>query len=329
MQMLSEDDRNLREMTPEELDAAWDLWFDLAQSTNDFDPPYTHGVFASDDRPGVPLNARDGGGTSQNATIRRLTDKRLIRSILSTEREWAIYALADLDEGLFEHCDWWSHGDALALVFHGIAIRPMFVMGSAGNARTLLAALPTESGYLNLPANLLPAAEGLYAFRRRHEMCRMILGRFRPRPGSTVPLTLADAGAIESLFTTGHGAGIAYAPAQLATGYFRGVRDHGHLVAVAGIQVVSLAEGVAAVGNVFVREDHRGRGLAQTVLSATVTAVRDAGIATIGLNVEHTNAPAVHAYENLGFRTAFHYFEGTADRVRESPQALGSLVETS
>ena len=45
MQMLSEDDRNLKEMTLEELVSAWDLWFDLAQSTNDADPPYTHGVF--------------------------------------------------------------------------------------------------------------------------------------------------------------------------------------------------------------------------------------------------------------------------------------------
>jgi hypothetical protein len=42
---LSEDDLNLKDMTDEELAAAWDLWFDLAQSTNDFDPPYTHGVF--------------------------------------------------------------------------------------------------------------------------------------------------------------------------------------------------------------------------------------------------------------------------------------------
>src|SRR5262249_35221456 len=35
----------LREMTDAELDLAWDLWFDLAQATNDFDPPYTHGAF--------------------------------------------------------------------------------------------------------------------------------------------------------------------------------------------------------------------------------------------------------------------------------------------
>lgn len=45
MKMLSDDDLNLAEMTDEELTAAWDLWFDLAQSTNEFDPPWTHGVF--------------------------------------------------------------------------------------------------------------------------------------------------------------------------------------------------------------------------------------------------------------------------------------------
>jgi hypothetical protein len=45
MKLLSEDDLNLEEMSDEELAAAWDLWFDLAQTTNDADPPYTHGVF--------------------------------------------------------------------------------------------------------------------------------------------------------------------------------------------------------------------------------------------------------------------------------------------
>lgn len=47
MKMLSEDDLNLREMTDEELAKAWDLWFDLAQTTNESDPPYTHGVFVN------------------------------------------------------------------------------------------------------------------------------------------------------------------------------------------------------------------------------------------------------------------------------------------
>jgi hypothetical protein len=58
MQMLSEDDLNLRDMTREELDAAWDLWFDLAQSTNDADPPYEHGVFAQTISSAAPPVAR-------------------------------------------------------------------------------------------------------------------------------------------------------------------------------------------------------------------------------------------------------------------------------
>ena len=45
MRMLSEDDLNLRELTDDELVRAWDLWFDLAQATNDWDPAYSHGVF--------------------------------------------------------------------------------------------------------------------------------------------------------------------------------------------------------------------------------------------------------------------------------------------
>lgn len=45
MAMLSDDDLNLRDMTDEELERAWDFWFDLAQTTNDWDPPYEHGVF--------------------------------------------------------------------------------------------------------------------------------------------------------------------------------------------------------------------------------------------------------------------------------------------
>jgi hypothetical protein len=47
MPMLSEDDLSLRDLSDEELDAAWDLWFDLAQASNDADPLYTHGVFVN------------------------------------------------------------------------------------------------------------------------------------------------------------------------------------------------------------------------------------------------------------------------------------------
>ena len=44
MKLLGQDDLDLENLSDEELERAWDLWFDLAQATNDFDPPYEHGV---------------------------------------------------------------------------------------------------------------------------------------------------------------------------------------------------------------------------------------------------------------------------------------------
>jgi len=76
MQMLSDDDRNLREMTDEELALAWDLWFDLAQTTNASDPPHTHGVFVAPRRPSLQehLVAMPDTGTDDDFT--RMPDDR-------------------------------------------------------------------------------------------------------------------------------------------------------------------------------------------------------------------------------------------------------------
>lgn len=57
MRQLSDDDLDLVELSDDELELAWDLWFDLAQTTNDDDPPYTHGVFQRARIPGVMRDA--------------------------------------------------------------------------------------------------------------------------------------------------------------------------------------------------------------------------------------------------------------------------------
>jgi hypothetical protein len=60
MSMLSEDDLNLRDLSDEELALAWDLWFDLAQATNDADPLYSHGVFQLVRPPVAPMGETPG-----------------------------------------------------------------------------------------------------------------------------------------------------------------------------------------------------------------------------------------------------------------------------
>jgi ribosomal protein S18 acetylase RimI-like enzyme len=249
------------------------------------------------------------------ATPERLAGKDEIRRRLNLDRDWALYALADLDDGLFSHCDWWGlGGDGLALVFRAISIRPIVVFGDAPTARALLASLDAPSGYLNLKPEQQESARGIYRFRERHQMCRMFLEAFAPRAGATEPLDASSLAHIERLYATGDGGGIAFAPFQLDTGFFRGIRQGGELAAVAGVQVVSRNESVAAVGNIFTRPDCRGRGLAQIVTSAVVEALGEAGIQTIGLNVEASNTTAIQAYLRVGFHTRLEYCEGMAER---------------
>ena len=180
-----------------------------------------------------------------------LHDKTEIRRRLNIDREWSLYALADLDDGMFEQSDWWIEGDGLALVFRGIEIRPIFAMGDAATTRNLLAALPEASGYLNLKAHQLEAAGGIYRFRERHQMQRMFLEDAQLRAGPVEPLTAVNLDEVERLYASRDGGGIAFAAFQLDTGFFRGVRRGGELVAVAGVHVVSRTESVAGVGNVF------------------------------------------------------------------------------
>lgn len=247
-----------------------------------------------------------------------LTDKSGIRRRLNLDREWSLYALADLDDGMFQHCHWWALDDSLALVFGALEIRPIFVLGDPESTRLLLAALPVSAGYLNLKPHQLQAAERIYRYREIHQMQRMFLEELQPAHGTAEPLTAGDREQVERLYASGDGGGIAFAPFQLDTGFFRGIRRGGELVSVAGVHVVSRNESVAGVGNIFTRPDCRGQGLAQIVTSAVTTALRAAGIQTIGLNVEHTNLGAIRVYERVGFRTHFSYYEGMADRCYNS-----------
>lgn len=251
--------------------------------------------------------------------ITQATERDAIRRRLDRDRVWSLYALADLDDGLFEQCQWWVCGDALALVFEGISIRPIFVMGEGEELRELLAAMPADWGYLNLLTSQLEAVAGLWTYQEEHRMHRMVVDQWRPRRGVCVVLGPEQEGEIRRLYETGDGGGVAFAPYQLATGFFRGIRRGSELVAVGGVHVVSRAESAGGVGNIFTRPDCRAQGLAQVVTSAVVEALSEAGIRTIGLNVESTNAPAIAAYERLGFVSRFTYLEGPAQRTSSSP----------
>jgi ribosomal protein S18 acetylase RimI-like enzyme len=154
-----------------------------------------------------------------------------------------------------------------------------------------------------------------YTWERETPMWRMVLSpaRFRHVAGDCVPLTPSHAGQLAQLFALG---GVpAFSPEQIARGVFFGAIQEDQVVAVAGTHLVSLDYGVAAIGNVFVHPNCRGRGYGTMTISAVANELLRRGIQDVVLNVGQDNAPAIHVYEKLGFERYCPFFEGPATRV--------------
>jgi ribosomal protein S18 acetylase RimI-like enzyme len=98
---------------------------------------------------------------------------------------------------------------------------------------------------------------------------------------------------------------------MLETGCYFGVRDRrGGWLAAAGVHVHSPAYRVAALGNIIVRPEARGRGLGAAVTHAVCRHLRD-DVDVIGLNVSRDNAAAIACYRKLGFEVVAEYEELT------------------
>jgi RimJ/RimL family protein N-acetyltransferase len=97
-------------------------------------------------------------------------------------------------------------------------------------------------------------------------------------------------------------------PRMLGTGQYLGARIDGRLCAVAGVHVYSEAYGVAALGNIATRPEHRGKGLAGLVTGALCRQLRRK-VDWIGLNVHAENAAAIACYRKLGFARVADYGE--------------------
>lgn len=126
-------------------------------------------------------------------------------------------------------------------------------------------------------------------------------------------LTRADLADVAELFTASY-PGNWFDPRMLDTGQYLGARIGGHLCAVAGVHVYSEAYGVAALGNITTRPEHRGKGLAGLVTGALCRRLRH-GVDWIGLNVHAENAAAIACYRRLGFARVADYGEYMVQRV--------------
>jgi ribosomal protein S18 acetylase RimI-like enzyme len=255
--------------------------------------------------------------------VPRTTDPERIRRILEADRPWSAYALGDLQPALFAQCAWYAPENddpALALHYRGFSTPVLFTIGQPEALRPLLAETTEPETYLSVRPEVLPLVEEDHAVRDLSGMWRMVLDppALMPPPVPVRRLAVEDVSAVGALLEDGRASGETpdfFRLTMVRDGVFFGVYEGIELIAMAGTHVVSPEEGAAAVGNVYTRRDRRGRGLAGAVTAAVSRELLRLGCSTVVLNVEQRNAPAVRAYERVGFRRYCPFYEGLAVRV--------------
>ena len=252
-----------------------------------------------------------------------MPDAALIRSLLRRDPYWSVYALGDLDPRRQHHCQWHVRGSSVALLYREFDTPILFAAGETAVVEDLP---DVDSCLLHVPDAFLSSIERRFDVESATPVFRMALDPATAvaRAGDTVaePLGPRHAGELRELYADGEATGEApdfFMPHQLDDDTFFGVRENGTLVAAGGTHLYSAAESVGAVGNLYTRSTHRGRGHATVVLHAIVDELRRRGIETIGLNVRTANTTAIRVYERYGFRIHTRFWEGRAVRRWATP----------
>jgi ribosomal protein S18 acetylase RimI-like enzyme len=266
--------------------------------------------------------------------ISQLTDLEQVRAFLETDRNYAAYALGDLDPRYVADTTWVaaSHTgevEGLALIYTALEPAVLFLMGEVPALSALLmhGVGPDEVLFTASP-DLEDTLRAFYAVDRVEPMHRMRVtagtfispeGHDHP-PTPPIPLDESHAQAILELQRAGAGADarawndVAFTPEMVRDGYYRGILQGDKLIAAAGTHLVARQESVAAIGNVIVHPDQRRKGLGGLVSHAVTKALIDDGFDLIVLNVRQSNAATLKIYRRLGYRQVGQFIEGTGQR---------------
>ena len=269
--------------------------------------------------------------TRASYMVRYTREKAELAAFLNRDRLYAGYALCDLEDEYFEACRWFLMLDeqeqarGLVMEFGRLEPQVLFLMGEPEAVRAPLErALTPAFVQVTIQMEHLDRLSKRYRLRHVHEMIRMVTRKEDFRPSSQQEraerLTLRDLPELNRIYRMASGS--AFAPYQMETGIFYGIKVNGRLVSTAGTHVISPTQRIVAVGNVFTHPLFRGRGYAQAVTGAvTAEALRSFGPdqpdqpeAIAILNVRADNEPAVAAYKKLGYCDACHFIEAHGSR---------------
>lgn len=246
-------------------------------------------------------------------------------TVLTTDRLWAGYSLADLEPPLRAYSTFATaqrgagEPEAACLFLRHPAFNAMIPHGEPAGVSAILdgTALLGETFVLARPEHWAALAHHFTFTRGFQVMARMAVNSrtFLPveRRAGTRRLTLSDVTLARELYA-GY-PGNAFNDDQLATGVFFGAFDPAtgrRLVAVAGTHAIGRRYRIGAVGGVFTRPEARGRGFAAALTSAVTAELFALGCDDVILNVAVANLTARRVYARLGFVEHCRYREARA-----------------
>ena len=257
-----------------------------------------------------------------------LHDPDVIGHYLQRQTALNLYKLGDLDAFFWPHTQWYAwcvdgQIQAVALLYTGDAIPVLLSMEDSDAAlqllRSLVPLLPRR-----FYAHLRPGQEVCFPFAGQggDVYLRMVQTQVKPVSFqswleaypeiSPRILTSQDTAALEAFYAR-HYPQNWFNARMLETGAYVALEtENAELRAVAGIHVLSRPHQLAALGNIAVHQDCRGKGLGQWATAFLCEHLRQHfAIQTLGLNVHTQNQKAQSCYERLGFCGVATYQEWT------------------
>lgn len=260
--------------------------------------------------------------SGQTWTIIPNADDATAAAVFASDRLWNGYSLCDLEPPLRRYTEVWlartpdAPPAAAVLILRHPEFTALVPHGDPDGIGAILAQhdqRPDTPFILAQPEHL-SAIERWYTFTGPPtHMQRMALAANTFHAPATrlheiVQLTIDDLAALRALYAA-YPAN-AFTADQLRYGRFYGVRDGSAIVAAGGTHALGPRASIAAVGNIFVQPQVRGRGYGQAITALIVNDLLHEKYRDVILNVAVANDPAIRIYEALGFRAHCRYWEG-------------------
>ncbi|MBN1121464.1 MAG: GNAT family N-acetyltransferase [Anaerolineae bacterium] len=269
-----------------------------------------------------------------NYTIKKTTDTAFVRDFLSSDESYTAYALGDLEEPYASQANWYTASvdeqvKGLGLIYTGLSPTVLFLFGTLPAVEAILHSdTAPQQIYLTAKPEAADIIKTVYDVEAIYHMFRMRLHpkQFSPmQPDANTPLPRRlDADDVDEINRLQREASahdsrdmrdIAFDPVMVGDGYYYGIFVDNRLKAVAGTHLTAKREAVAAVGNVVVHPDSRGKHWGTVVSQAVTKALIDDGFRLIVLNVRQDNIAAIKTYERLGYQITGEFIEGLASRA--------------